>query len=111
MTLDAGKLRHRVSIEQQTTNVDSDGISSTEWALVADVWAAIEPLSGNAFVSAQAAQSKVTGRITIRYRAGVVASMRVVHGSTNYNIEAVLPDKESGLEYLTLLVSTGVNAG
>ena len=49
-------------------------------------------------------------RITIRYRA-VTAKMRVLHGSTVYNVHAVLPDKDSGTEYLSLMVSQGVNNG
>lgn len=112
MSLEAGKLRHRVRFEAQTTDVDSDGISTTEWETVATVWAAIEPLSGNSFLAAQATQAKATARIVIRYRAGLDASMRAVHGSTVYDIVAPpLADKESGIEYLTLLVATGVNAG
>jgi head-tail adaptor len=53
-------------------------------------------------------QSQVSARITIRQRSGITAAMRVVHGSKVYQIEGVLPDKESGLEYLTLPCSEGV---
>lgn len=115
--LDAGKLRHRLTI-QRLENIedssgevqDSNGDLIQEWVNVATVWGAIEPLSGREFIAAQAEQSKVVARITIRYRNDIDASMRIFHAykDTYYNIEGILADKESGLEYLTLPVSEGV---
>lgn len=111
MSLSAGRLRHRVRLERFDTSNDSNGDPVQEWDLVAEVWAAIEPLSAREFVASQAMQSQVTARITIRWRDDVVAAMRIVHGAKVYNIAGVLPDKESGREYLTLPVTEGVNAG
>lgn len=56
-------------------------------------------------------QSEVRGRIVIRYRASIDATMRIVYRGKYYNILAVLPDAESGIEHLTLMVSEGVNLG
>lgn len=115
--LAAGKLRHYVTIQKLTTTQDPVTGNITEsWA---DKWvnvpAAISPLSGREFIAAQSTQSEVTGRITIRWRDGLDASMRIVHtvkGTARiYNIEAILADADSGLEYLTLMVSSGVNDG
>ena len=111
MSYAAGKLRHRVEIQQQITTVTSYGEQETIWTHVADVWAAIEPLSGREFIAAGATQSKVVGRIVMRYRDGIRASMRILHKSKTYNVEGVLSDKESGIEYLTLPVSEGVIDG
>lgn len=116
MALSAGKLRHRVTLERRCTDQDSvSGDISDAWIPVANLWAAIEPLSAREFIEASALQSKVTARITIRFRPGVKAAMRLVHkgrlGRMVYNIEGVLSDKESGLEYLTLPCSEGVNEG
>ena len=47
----------------------------------------------------------------IRYRSEIGPSWRIVHRETIYNIAGVLPDKDSGLEYLTIPVSAGVNDG
>jgi SPP1 family predicted phage head-tail adaptor len=55
--------------------------------------------------------TKVVARITIRYRENINATMRVVHKGKAYNIEGVLPDPDSGMEYLTLPVSEGVSDG
>lgn len=112
MSLAAGKLRHRVRIEEQVHVSDEEtGAVSTEWRFVAVVWAAIEPLSAREFVAAATTQSGITARITIRYRPGMRASMRILHGESIYNIAGVLPDLESGREYLTLPCSAGVNDG
>lgn len=110
MSLQAGRLRHKVRIERQVTTRVS-GIASKSWEPVATVWAAIEPLSAREFVQSAATQSQVTARITIRHRPGIAPSMRILHGTTVYNIAGVLADKDSGIEYLTLPCSEGVNDG
>jgi SPP1 family predicted phage head-tail adaptor len=104
-------LRHRVLIQQQVTTRDDDGVSYTTWVDVAMVWAAVEPLSAREFIQSGQTQAAVTARITIRYRAGLQASMRILHRSQVYNIAGLLPDKVSGLEYITILVSGGANEG
>lgn len=114
--MQAGRLRHRVTIQQYTHAKDLDsGEWVKHWADYATVWAEIVPLSAREFIAAQATQSKVTGRVTIRYLEGVDASMRILHtvkGTTKiYNIEGVLTDPGSGLEYMTLPVSEGVGNG
>lgn len=112
MALSAGRLRHRIRIEQPNYTQDPiTGEMVNGWALVADkVPAAIEPLSAREFIAAQAVQSQVTSRIVIRHR-DIDATMRIVHKGQAYNIHGVLPDPDSGLEYLTLPCSKGVNSG
>lgn len=125
MSIDAGALRHRVRIERFDYLRDSNGDviqdsvtgeTRRAWTPVDTVWAAIEPLSAREFIQSQAFQSQVTTRIVIRHMDGVDASMRAVHERIGrpdviYNIHGVLADKESGLEYLTLPASQGVNDG
>ena len=111
MSLAAGDLRHRVLIQQQVTTRDDDGVQTTNWVDVATVWASVEPLSAREFIQSGQDQAAVTARITIRYRAGLQPSMRLVHRDQIYNIAGLLPDKVSGLEYITIPVSAGVNDG
>lgn len=109
--MDAGSLRHRIIIQQQTETQNQDtGAVQISWTDLARVWSSIEPLSSRDFVAAQSEQSKVIARITIRYMAGVTSKMRIHHPAKDiyYNIEGVLSDKDSGLEYLTLPCSSGV---
>lgn len=108
----AGKLRHRVTIQSpDTTQNPVTGEMVNGWTDVATCWASVEPLSVREFMASAATQSEISARITIRYREGVAANMRILHRGNNYNIEGVLADPNSGLEYLTLPVSTGVNDG
>lgn len=121
MSLEPGKLRHRIRIDEYVDVIDSagdplrgpQGEFLKEWVEVATVCAAIEPLSAREFVQSQAMQSQVTARIIMRHRSGLDAAMRIVHLATGkiYNPAAFLTDKESGLEYLTVPVSEGVNEG
>ncbi|MCO7458407.1 phage head closure protein [Stenotrophomonas maltophilia] len=111
MSLPAGRLRHRVLIQQQVTTRDSDGVEQTAWVDVATVWASVEPLSAREFIQSGQTQSAVTARITMRYRDGLSPSMRLVHRGEIFNIAGLLPDKVSGLEYITIPVSAGVNDG
>ena len=86
----------------------ADGELIQNWVEVAKVWAAIEPLSAREFVAASSEQAKVSTRITIRAREGLDESMRIYHKGKYYNIHGILPDKESGLDYITLPCSEGV---
>lgn len=109
--MNAGKLRHIIALDEFTTTQDSEsGAVSEAWAEFASVHAEIVPLSGREFVSASAIQAGVTHRITIRWRDGVLPSMRVRHGSQIYNIKAVLPDPTLR-RHITLMCETGVNDG
>ncbi len=108
--LKSGRLSHRVTIESPTYTQDSYGDPTPDWVTVAEVWAAIEPLSVREFMAAQSEQSKVSARITIRHRSDLSADMRILHNGKIYNIEGILPDPDSGLEYVTLPCSQGVRA-
>lgn len=108
----AGPLRHRVTIEDFVTTLDSEGERTEGWVdQFGLIPAQIEPLSGRELIAAAATQSKVATRIRIRHRPGVAPRMRVVHRDTWYGIEAVMPDPHSGVRYLTLHCTSGAAAG
>jgi len=110
------RLRHRVDIEALSVAQDSvSGEVSEQWVSIRAlaepmIPAEIVPLSGREFIAAQKENAGVTTRITIRWRSGVTASMRVVHATGVYNIRAVLPDP-SLRKHLTLMCEVGVNQG
>lgn len=110
--MQAGKLNKRVSVQKPARVQDLEsGAMTAGWVEERKQFAAIDPLSVNAFVAAQAAQSKVSVRIVLRYRDDITSAWRIVHKGKIYNIEGVLPDDNSGREYLTLACSQGVNSG
>jgi SPP1 family predicted phage head-tail adaptor len=106
----AGKLRHVVTIEERGSERDSNGEIIESWtdAFGVSLRAGIAPLSGRELLSAQAEQAEITTRITMRYLPGVQAEMRVVHRDLVYAIRSVVPDPESGEQWITLLCTSGV---
>lgn len=102
-----GALRHYITIEQKTVTRDSYGAEVVTWATFVQVWADIRPLSGRELFAAQAAQSEITGKIIMRYIAGVVPSMRISYQGKYYDIKAVI-DPELRHRELQLLVSEGL---
>ena len=110
----AGDLRHRVTFQALGITQDpGTGEEIEGWTTVWDkVPASVEPLSARDLIAAQAGQSEASGRMVIRYRPGVLPTMRILHRGDVYNIQGPpMPDPVSGLEYLTILVAKGLNDG
>ena len=112
--MNASELRHRVTIERYSEGErDDDGFMSPAlWKPYQTVWAKITPLSARDLIAAQAEQSEVTARMMIRYRTDIDTTMRVKHRDKTYSIASqALADNESGLEYVTFLLGSGVEHG
>lgn len=90
----AGQLRQRGTIQKNTPSRNSYGELIDSWSDVATVWCSVEPISGSERWVQSAAQryADCTARIRMRYRSDVTVAptMRFVHGSDVYNIEAVI---------------------
>ena len=92
----AARLNKRVTIQALVEVQDSIGQPlPADWIdIITDgdgkCWAEVKDVSGKEFIAADAENSKVTTRITIRHRADVTAEMRVLHGENIYNVLAAL---------------------
>ena len=98
----AGQLNTRVVVQQQSTTPDALGQPTLSWSTFATLWADVRHTSGVEAIKSDAIASVVRASIRVRYRGDLTAAMRVVHGSTTYNIVAVLPDV-GGKEYVDLV--------
>ena len=112
----AGRLRHWLTFEAPTTTLDSDGAQVEVWADAFSVNSRMPcelvALSGRELIAAAAVQSKVSVRIRCRYRAGFAANWRAVaDDGTVWNIEAVIPDPDSRIRWVSMTTSQGVNEG
>ncbi len=110
--MQAGKLRHRVTIQQLVAGSPqrtATGQHDTTWTDVTTVWAAVGPLSGRRLEAANATWSAVRVEILIRYRAGVTAGMRVVYGGRYYLIEAIIDPQERHRELRLMCAEGAVN--
>lgn len=92
MSLSA-KLRHKVTIQALTGVEDDHGQLVNAWTPVAEPWADIQYLNGISTIKAGADHSVVMASIRLRYRTGLHAGMRVLHGATVFEIQAILPDE------------------
>lgn len=107
----ASQLRHRVSLESMTLTRDAWGGVIETWETVASqLPAAIVPLHGRELLAAQALQAGVTAKIIIRYRADVVPTMRIIHGTKIYAIKSVIQDPTLS-RTLTLFCEEGISNG
>lgn len=120
--MEAGRLRHWLTFEAPTVEIDSDGAQVADWVDAFEVSTRmpceVTALSGRELLAAQAIQSKVTTRIKTRYRPGFMATMRAWYQDPRgtsptiiYNLEAIIPDPDSRIRYVTLLASSGLNQG
>jgi SPP1 family predicted phage head-tail adaptor len=111
----AGKLRRWLLFETLIAENDSDGKLVETWVPAFDTGnpmpAEVTPFSGVEFIASNAKQTRITHRLKVRFRPGFEegAKMRASERGIVYNIEAVLPDRDSGIRYITFMASSGVS--
>lgn len=105
----ADRLRHRIKVYKL-----EEGRSPTTGAILPEalvlkhtLWASIEPLSVKDVLTAQAAGSETSVRCVLRYRDDIDSTMQIEHRGKWYTIDGdPLPDADSGLEYITLMLKS-----
>lgn len=110
----AGKLSHRIDFEAPGQVQDQEsGEVLPGWLPVRQrVAADYQPMSARDVFTAQTAKSEATGRFVIRRWPGLAPTMRIIHRGLIFSIIGQpIPDPNSGLEYVTILVATGVKDG
>lgn len=93
-----GQLRHRVTIQKKNGGTNDGGGNITpNWENVATVWAKVEPA---AFEKVQAGQSvqQITHTVTIRYRADLTATCRLVFNGRILDIKYITNTNERNRE-------------
>lgn len=111
VTLAAGALNRRVTIQRRADGYDEAGQPVTTWEDVATVWANIAGQTGmGAITRAQDGVGASIERysIRIRYREGLDAGMRVVHGSQVFDVRQVRMDFDRR-EFTDLVCELGGN--
>lgn len=75
-------LDQRITLQTASIAKDAVGGPVESWSDVATVWAAVYDLTGKAINEALQVGSAVTRRVTIRWRSGVTAALRVKFADT-----------------------------
>jgi len=96
--MDSGKLDKRITLQANVPTKSDEGEFVDTWVDMATVWAAIEPLSGRAYFTAQQANSDVTGTVRIRYRTDVKPSWRIKYGDRYFQIVTLINQGENRAE-------------
>ena len=91
-----GTLRHRIVLQQAVRTADGGGGAAETWSTVAELWAAIRPVSGDERVAADALSGQLTHEVWVRHRAGVTPAMRFLIGSRILDIRAVIDVEARG---------------
>jgi SPP1 family predicted phage head-tail adaptor len=115
MSIAAGNLSRRVTIQARTPSQDTFGAQSATWSDLATVWASIEPLTGRELMNAQTLATEISHRITLRYQSAfanpkTVAAYRAVYGARVFDIHASTNESENN-ERITLLAAEGLTDG
>ena len=112
--MEAGPLRHRITIQRRAESQGATGEVTWAWVDHATVWAAIEPLMGREYFAAAQVQQENNVRIRLRYRADLNTTMRVRHGDdigspsvfTLYEILSISSPREEHRELLLMCKSS-----
>lgn len=106
----SGRLNKRVTIQSAVSGspaINDFGEKNLVWTDLAEVWAAVEPLTGREFWAQQQVQSEITVRVKVRYRSDITTGMRVVYNEAIYMIKSIIDPLEKH-EELHLMTSEGV---
>lgn len=90
----ASDLRHRLTLEQLSRVTDEGGGFSESWVTVATLFADLRPIGGDERFEADRLAGRVTHRIVLRYRAGVVPAMRFRTATRIFHIAAAIDADE-----------------
>jgi SPP1 family predicted phage head-tail adaptor len=104
----AGALRHRVSIQSESSTLDSYGEPTSGWSTDTTVSASIDSVSGAERDIGEGLAGIVTHRIVMRYNTSVSPKKRLLFGSRVFGIVSVLNFEERN-EFFTILCKEEVN--
>jgi SPP1 family predicted phage head-tail adaptor len=113
--MQAGHLSQTIVLQRRDLQRDSHGAQVTTWSDVAQLRAAITPLSGREILTAQAFSAQLTHQIVVRYTRCLsdpldLPKLRILFGQRIFNIQAAINDEESNRQ-ITLLVTEGLSDG
>lgn len=78
-----------MTLQQAARAPDGQGGATVTWSDVATVFANVQPLVGQEAVVSRQLQDSLTHKVTMRWRGGVKAAMRLKWGTRLFNIREV----------------------
>ncbi|WP_346914231.1 phage head closure protein [Clostridium sp.] len=81
-----GDLRHRITFQKLTTEVNENGFEIEAWQDYKTVWSSVSNLSGREYYQAASIQAEKTVKFLVRYVEDIDESMRILFKYKQYNI-------------------------
>ena len=108
MSLDAGKLRHRITVQRYTETEDPvTGYRTHAWTDLLSTYAQFLPGPGREYLAGEALRSEVNGRLIVRWSpdaAGIRAYDRVLWDGRTWELKSdPIPDETARVS-LTLMI-------
>lgn len=88
--MNAGDLRERVTVQQQTETRNRLGESIPTWATFAEVWASVQGVTAREFLLAGQQQTEISHRVRMRYLTGLTQQMRLSWRGRTLEIISIL---------------------
>lgn len=101
-------LNRKVELQQLVKTPTETGGFSQAWSKVADVWASIKNASGSELLHADQLGAVAFSDFTIRYRANINETMRLVYRTTEYQIRHINNLEEADL-WMVVKAERGVS--
>jgi SPP1 family predicted phage head-tail adaptor len=76
--MQAGPLRHRVTIETKREDRDAHGGVVEVWEPLTTVWASVSPLQGRELFLAQQVDARLSHRVILRYQPDLTPTQRLL---------------------------------
>lgn len=104
-SVNAGRLRHMVEVQQNAPTRDTGGGSVDSWSTVTNGRrpAEIVPVTGLKEYVDNQLQETITHKVTMRYLAGVTTANRILFGSRVFDIRSVVNPQERGRDLILLV--------
>lgn len=90
MPVNAGDMRHRVSIQQRVTLKDGAGETLEQWNEVMQRYAALTRTPGTEVWASAQRNARVPTIFELRYEDTVVPGMRLIFSGKTYNIKSAI---------------------
>jgi SPP1 family predicted phage head-tail adaptor len=94
--MQAGKLRHLVTIRRTTETEDGDGTLVVTDEEVEDAWVSIAPLRGREAIEAQQLNATLTHKVHKRHGETITPDCWFVHEGRTFNVKEVRNIDERG---------------
>jgi SPP1 family predicted phage head-tail adaptor len=98
-----GERRHLISIKEITPVADDKGgFDDTTLSVKTTRWAAIYPINAKERAQNKENEVVITHRIQFDYVSGLLPSMKVFKGTTEYRIKSIINKEERDIEHQIL---------